>query len=146
MTIAPSRRTASPVRLTLCHDLGRGVDGAWWPHSVRLAAELPELVGVLNDRLGEIVDISVNWSTSESLPDLHSRHWQNKRQHLMGVTGRGASARLLIVPSVTPATLAGLLLRVAAGLPMTDHLQATPLYRTAVEIVAAAHGDAERPS
>ena len=139
-----TRRTASPVRLTLCGELGRRVDGAWWPHSNRLARELPELVGVLHGRLGEVVDISVNWSTAENLPDLNSRHWQNKHQHLMAVTGRDASANLLIVPSLTPTTLASLLLRIAAGLPLSAEHQATPLYRTAAEIVDAARGDADR--
>ena len=138
LTSAASRRTASPVRLTLCGQLGRRVDGAWWPHSNRLAQELPELVAVLHGRLGEVVDIAVNWSLSENLPDLNSRHWQNKHQHLMAVTGRDASANLLIVPSLTPGTLAGLLLRLAAGMPLSAEHQATPLFRTASEIVDAA--------
>jgi len=138
VTSAPSRRTASPVRLTLGSALGRRVDGAWWPHSNRLARELPELVGVLTGRLGEVVDISVNWSLSENLPDLNSRHWQNKHQHLMAITGRDASANLLVVPSLTPGTLAGLLLRIAAGLPLSAAHQATPLFRTAAEIVEQA--------
>ena len=141
MTPAPSRRTATPVRLTLCGELGRRVDGAWWPHSNRLAGELPELVGVLHARLGEVIDISVNWSMSENLPDLNSRHWQNKHQHLMAVTGRDASANLLIVPSLTPGTLASLLLRIAAGMPLSAEHQATALFRTATEIVDAARGD-----
>jgi hypothetical protein len=140
VTTAPSRRTASPVRLTLGSALGRRVDGAWWPHSNQLARELPELVGVLHGRLGEVVDISVNWSLSESLPDLNSRHWQNKHQHLMAVKGRNASANLLIIPSLTPGTLAGLLLRIAAGLPLTAAHQDTPLFRTAAEIIDAARG------
>ncbi|MGH3643604.1 MAG: DUF5994 family protein [Mycobacterium sp.] len=146
MTSAASRRTASPVRLTLCGELGRRVDGAWWPHSNRLARELPELVAVLHGRLGEVVDISVNWSLSENLPDLNSRHWQNKHQHLMAITGRDASANLLVIPSLTPGTLAGLLLRIAAGLPLSAAHQATPLFRTAAEIVDAARADgAQRP-
>lgn len=138
MTSAAARRTASPVRLTLCGQLGRPVDGAWWPHTNRLARELPELVAVLHGRLGEVVDISVNWSLAENLPDLNSRHWQNKHQHLMAVTGRDASANLLIVPSLTPGTLAGMLLRLAAGLPLSAAHQATPLFHTAAEIVDAA--------
>jgi hypothetical protein len=141
VTSAASRRTASPVRLTLCNQLGGRVDGAWWPHSNRLARELPELVGVLHGRLGEVVDISVNWSMSENLPDLNSRHWQNKHQHLMAITGRDASANLLIIPSQTPGTLAGLLLRIAAGLPLSAAHQDTPLFRTAAEILDAARGD-----
>ena len=146
MTSAASRRTASPVRLTLCEQLGRRVDGAWWPHTNRLARELPELVDVLQGRLGEVVDISVNWSLSENLPDLNSRHWQNKHQHLMAITGRDASANLLVIPSLTPGTLAGLLLRIAAGLPLSSAHQAAPLFRTAAEIIDAARGDgAMRP-
>lgn len=134
-------RTARPVRLTLCNQLGGRVDGAWWPHSNRLARELPELVGVLHGRLGEVVDIAVNWSLSENLPDLNSRHWQNKHQHLMAITGRDASANLLVIPSLTPGSLAGLLLRIAAGLPLTAAHQDTPLYRNAAEIIDAARGD-----
>jgi hypothetical protein len=141
VTSAASRRTASPVRLTLCDQLGRRVDGAWWPHSNRLARELPELVGALHGRLGEVVDISVNWSLSENLPDLNSRHWQNKHQHLMAITGRDASANLLVIPSLTPGSLAGLLLRIAAGLPLTAAHQDTPLFRTAAEIIDAARGN-----
>ena len=30
------------------------VDGAWWPHSADLAAELPDLLSVLSVRLGPI--------------------------------------------------------------------------------------------
>jgi hypothetical protein len=141
VTSPPSRRTASPVRLTLCSELGRRVDGAWWPHSNRLAGELPELVAVLHGRLGEVVDISVNWSMSENLPDLNSRHWQNKHQHLMAITGRDCTANLLVIPSLTPGTLAGLLLRIAAGLPLSAAHQAAPLFRTAAEIVEAARSD-----
>ena len=139
--VTTARRTASPVRLMLREQLGQRVDGAWWPHSNRLATELPELVGVLSGRLGEVVDISVNWSLSENLPDLNSRHWQNKHQHLMAITGRDASANLLVIPSLTPGSLAGLLLRIAAGLPLTEAHQDTPLFRTATEIVDAARGN-----
>jgi hypothetical protein len=33
------------------------VDGAWWPHSADLAAEIPDLVAVLSVRLGPISDV-----------------------------------------------------------------------------------------
>ena len=101
---------------------------------------------MLQGRLGEVVDISVNWSMSENMPDLNSRQWQNKHQHLMAVTGRDASANLLVVPSLTPGTLATLLLRMAAGIPLSAAHQATPLFRTAVEIVDAARADGGRQS
>ena len=39
--------------------IGR-VDGAWWPHSTDLAAEIPDLVAVLSVRLGQISDVLYN--------------------------------------------------------------------------------------
>ena len=43
------------------------VDGAWWPHSDDLAAELPDLLAVLSVRLGEIGRVIYKideWSTA----------------------------------------------------------------------------------
>lgn len=43
------------------------VDGAWWPHSDDLAAELPDLLAVLSVRLGPIERVMFNvneWATS----------------------------------------------------------------------------------
>jgi hypothetical protein len=42
------------------------VDGAWWPHSADLAAELPDLLSVLSVRLGPIGRVVYNvneWAT-----------------------------------------------------------------------------------
>ena len=36
------------------------VDGAWWPHSEDLAAELPDLLSVLSVRLGPIGRVTYN--------------------------------------------------------------------------------------
>jgi hypothetical protein len=36
------------------------VDGAWWPHSTDLAAELPDLLSVLSVRLGPIDRVTYN--------------------------------------------------------------------------------------
>lgn len=36
------------------------VDGAWWPHSDNLAAELPDLLSVLSVRLGPIARVVYN--------------------------------------------------------------------------------------
>jgi len=36
------------------------VDGAWWPHSADLTAELPDLLSVLSVRLGPIVRVIYN--------------------------------------------------------------------------------------
>jgi len=43
------------------------VDGAWWPHSEELPAELPDLLAVLSVRLGQIGRVSysfADWSTA----------------------------------------------------------------------------------
>src|SRR5947209_7688592 len=36
------------------------VDGAWWPHSADLTAELPDLLSVLSVRLGRIGRVTYN--------------------------------------------------------------------------------------
>ena len=41
------------------------VDGAWWPHSVDLAAELPDLLSVLSVRLGPIGRVIYNMNEWE---------------------------------------------------------------------------------
>ncbi|WP_436498998.1 DUF5994 family protein [Actinokineospora sp. HUAS TT18] len=43
------------------------VDGAWWPHSHDLSAELPSLLAVLNVRLGRVERVSyhlADWSAA----------------------------------------------------------------------------------
>jgi len=44
------------------------VDGAWWPRSRDLAAELPALLAVLAVRLGEIPRVSYNLTEWDSAP------------------------------------------------------------------------------
>jgi Family of unknown function (DUF5994) len=89
--------------------LGEGLDGAWWPHTASVAHELPELIGALSGRLGEIFDISINWSSLEGSPDLDAvkrARMANpirvtSHQRLMMITGSQCSANLLVVPSRT---------------------------------------------
>jgi len=96
------RRLASPVRLALAAELGSALDGAWWPHTASIAAELPELVDALSTRLGEVATISINWSPLECSPDLDAVHRERARdpgrfvghQRLMTVVGNhGAASR-----------------------------------------------------
>ncbi|MGF2944124.1 DUF5994 family protein [Mycobacterium sp. Lab-001] len=140
------RRLASPVRLALAAELGSAVDGAWWPHTSSIAAELPELVGALSARLGEIVDISVNWSSLESSPDLDALNRVRVgdagrvvgRQRLMVVVGSRACANLLVVPCRTSATLATMVLRQAAALPVARVERDSQEFRTGADIMRAA--------
>jgi Family of unknown function (DUF5994) len=66
-----TRRLARPVRLALAERLGADIDGAWWPHTASVAHELPGLIEALHGPLGEIVDISINWSATEGPLELY---------------------------------------------------------------------------
>ena len=102
MSALRSRRLASPTRLTLASALGDDLDGAWWPHTASVARELPELIDALRDPLGQVIDISVNWSSLSGSPDLDSVNRPRlvdpgrviSQQRLMTITGINA-----LVPS-----------------------------------------------
>ena len=137
----------NPVRFTLASALGSGLDGAWWPHTVSIARELPDLTDALSKPLGKIIDIAVNWSPLQGVPDLDllNRHGvvstpgQETRQlRVMAITGGRAKAHLLVVPSRTSIALAVMLLRQAADLPVLFEHQHTTAFDTAGVIVKAA--------
>src|SRR5947209_3018915 len=135
------RRPASQVRLTLAPRLGNMIDGAWWPRTGQISHELPQLVSVLDVRLGHVMDISVNWSSLQRQPDLNWEWWRGIRPHVITVAGRDARAKLLIVPHRTGTALAVMVLRRAAGLPIyAAHMQSR-VYQTAECIVRVARGE-----
>jgi Family of unknown function (DUF5994) len=143
------RRLASPVRLTLAIELGEGLDGAWWPHTASLARELPELMGALSARLGEIVDISINWSSLEGFAELDAVKRASManavrvtgHQRLMMIAGSKYSANLLVVPCRTPSALAVMVLRQAATFDIVRAECDTEAFRTADDIVRAARAE-----
>jgi hypothetical protein len=143
------RRLASPVRLTLAIELGEGLDGAWWPHTASVARELPELIGALSARLGEVVDISVNWSSLEGCPAFDAVNRASmadpvrvtSHQHLMMITGSRGSANLLVVPRRTSSALAAMVLRQAATLNIMHAERDTEAFRIADDIVRAARAE-----
>jgi hypothetical protein len=145
-----SRRLASPVRVSLAFELGGDLDGAWWPHTASVAQELPELIGALVPRLGQIVDISVNWSALSGSPNLDWAYRAQttgpaiSRQRLMTVTGQAAMAKLLVVPSRTSSTLALMVLRRAADLPVERADRQTEAFRNADHFVRAARAESAR--
>ena len=140
------RRTASPVRLTLNASLGGDIDGAWWPHTGSIARELPELIDALHPALGEIVDISINWSATAGAPMMHTHtssvlakmRWNDSRQRIMVVDGRNASARLLVIPRMTTPQLGLMVLRRAAGMAISVAEQDCAEYLAADRVVRAA--------
>lgn len=147
------RNLAEPTRLTLVSELGGGLDGGWWPYTSSVAQELPGLIEALEQPLGHIVDIGVNWSTLDGVPDLDSlAHRGNaalpgrntRPQRVMTVTGSRAHARLLVVPCRTSTALAVMLLRRAARLPILSVHRDTEAFRIADDIVCAAR--AEHPT
>jgi uncharacterized protein DUF5994 len=135
------RRPASPVRLTLASRLGNKIDGAWWPRTGLISRELTELVSVLDVRLGQVIDISVNWSSLQRQPDLNWDWWQGIKPHVMTVVGRDARAKLLIVPHRTGTALAVMVLRRAAGLPVYEAHRDSRAFQTAECIVRMARGE-----
>ncbi|MGD9618994.1 MAG: DUF5994 family protein [Mycolicibacterium sp.] len=151
--LARSRRASRPVRVTLAGELGHEIDGAWWPHTGSVAAELPELVGALHRLLGEILDIRINWSVTEGQLDLESivtgsRLMRpgdvSRRPRLMVVVGRLASAKLIVVPSMTSQALGVLVLRTAAGLPTSGGTGDARLFETAKVLMRLAQAESAK--
>ena len=161
MTSARSvRRLASPVRLTLASELGNALDGAWWPRTASIARELPELIDALKIRLGKVIDISVNWSSLAGAPDLDAMNGRGvgteaarraaagpqpgpdvHQLRLMAVTGSQARVNLLVVPCRTTTSLALMVLRQAAALPVPPAEFDIEAFRTADTIVRAARAE-----
>lgn len=132
------RRHATPIRLTLATELGQEIDGAWWPRTDRISVELPQLVTALSSRLGEVTGIDVNWPPLQRPPDLNWQGWQQRQQHVMTVTGLDELANVLIVPYCTNGTLALMMLRRAADLPIDAAHRETASFHTAGSILYAA--------
>jgi hypothetical protein len=141
------RRLSSPVRFTLASELGDGLDGAWWPHTVSMARELPDLIEALREPLGQVIDIGVNWSPLQGVPDLDLLNRrgvaatpgrETRQLRVMTLTCAHAQANLLVVPCGTSTALAVMLLRQSADLPIQYAHQHTPAYQTACAIVSAA--------
>lgn len=141
VSMAGARHLPSPVRLTLASQLGNEIDGAWWPRTGLISRELPELVSVLDVRLGRVIDINVNWSSLQRQPDLNWDWWQGIHPHIITVCGRDARATLLIVPYRTGTALAVMVLRRAAGLPIYPVHRDSRAFRTAECIVRMARGE-----
>lgn len=56
------------VRLTTTHERQGILDGAWWPRSRDVAAELPGLITALTERLGPITRIGLDSAAWDRLP------------------------------------------------------------------------------
>jgi hypothetical protein len=132
------RRSANPVRLSVSQELGSDIDGAWWPRVDRMTVELPNLVGALIPLVGDITSINVNWPPLQRPPDFNWPGWEHKPQHVMTVNGGEARVNLLIIPYATYSGLALMVLRRAAGLPITPADRDKPAFLTAGSILQPA--------
>jgi hypothetical protein len=83
------------------------VDGAWWPRSRDLSAELPTLLAVLAIRLGAVERVSYNLATWDAAPrrlDVNGRQlrlggFHAQHAHTVDVIGaNGARLTLLVLP------------------------------------------------
>jgi hypothetical protein len=132
------RGPANPIRVSVGRELGRTIDGAWWPRADRITNELPGLVALLTPLLGGIASINVNWPPLQRPPDFNWPGWENRRQHVMTVIGADARVNLLIIPYTTYSALAVMVLRCAAGLPVESRDMGKPVFITAGSILRAA--------
>ena len=133
-----SRRRAEPLRLSVARELGREIDGAWWPRADRITHDLPGLIAVLTPLLGDVESINVNWPPLQRPPDFNWPGWEHKRQHVMTVNGGLARANLLIIPYATYSGLALMVLRRAAALPVDPADQTKPAFLAAGTILQVA--------
>lgn len=109
----PEQRDDEPrtrPRLTLCSDLSRGrLDGAWWPRSRDLGAELVELVGAVPEALGRIVGAAYSGSDWDRAPrrvevggsSIEVSALSDADSHLLILTSATRNLTLLVVPPDT---------------------------------------------
>ncbi|MEU6745840.1 DUF5994 family protein [Spirillospora sp. NPDC046719] len=90
---------------------GRGImDGGWWPRSRDAAAELPELVIALADRLGMATRLTIDFDDWDHVPLRITAlgrairvGWLPHLDHMVAVAcGRDEPLLLLVIPPETP--------------------------------------------
>ena len=115
----------APVRLQLNPDGTPEpyLDGAWWPRSTELAAELPALIAALSEKLGPTALIGYHndaWTAAPDHLDLDGRtvHLQGfvspNPPTLVVVDDRGRRVTVRVVPPETEAATAAELMAAAA--------------------------------
>lgn len=140
------QRQANPIRVSVAREIGRDIDGAWWPRADRITNELPNLVAILTPLLGGITAINVNWSPLQRPPELNWPGWEHKRQHVMTLTGTHGCVNLLIISYATHSALALMVLRCAADLPIDAADRGKPAFLIAASILRAAQQQRIRSS
>ncbi|MDC2956566.1 DUF5994 family protein [Streptomyces gilvifuscus] len=119
---------SSPVlrlRLAPQGDVPRSIDGAWWPRSYDLLAELPSLLAGLPRTWGHITSVTVNgalWPTTPGRMLVSNevvrvcRNLATSARHTIVLLAPGQGRwDLLVVPPDTTEEAAGPLMAAAAG-------------------------------
>jgi hypothetical protein len=88
------------------------VDGAWWPQTDELPAELPDLLTVLSVRLGDVARVTYNLGEWTNVPrrividgrTVRLDGYNRQPPHTVGIlNGRGQKIDLLVVaPNTEP--------------------------------------------
>ncbi len=136
-TLRPSADTAADTdpdtaRLQFSPDGTGRVDGAWWPRSDDLAAEVPGLAAALASRLGPVERVAYHpaaWrpapkriGTDRAAVRLGAFHTQDPG--VVDVAGASARLTLLVVPPGTPAPVAAGILEAATRPGAGDTVEA----------------------
>src|SRR5690349_21640700 len=103
-------------------------DGAWWPRSRDLAAEVPDLLAVLGVRLGRVERVSYRIPDWDPAPRrivvdggmVHLSGYLQRRALTIDVIAHRQRATLLVVPPETDADLAHRALTAAGHRDNTD--------------------------
>jgi hypothetical protein len=105
------------------------VDGAWWPRSRDLVAELPALIEALAARLGVVHQMAYNltvWETTSRRLHGHTVRlggYRHQRANTIGVSGSGRDRlTLLVIPPETSETDARTMSLAAAGENNVDNV------------------------
>ncbi|MFI0153383.1 DUF5994 family protein [Streptomyces lydicus] len=123
-SLFPRPTAPSAVRLTLEPTLARAgmFDGAWWPHSRDVRAELPGLITALSAHLGAILRVGLDQDAWDDIPrsltiDGRGVHigWFTASDDTMSVTrGLNDHFMLLVVPPWASAPAAAAAMAMAA--------------------------------
>ena len=136
MSSASSTLPASTATDRLCLKLESAttgfVDGAWWPASRDLAAEMPSLLDALGDQAGPVERVSYNIDAWNAVPrkvrvDGHVVRMGGFRSQpaaTLKVVGEGRALMLLVVPPETDQQAAHRVLAAASENGNTEGIDA----------------------
>ena len=108
------------------------VDGAWWPASRDLAAELPSLLAALGDRAGPVERASYNIGAWDAVPRkvrvdgnvVRMGGFRSQSAATLKVLGERRTLTLLVVPPETDEQAAHHILATASEADNTDGVDA----------------------